>query len=339
MPVSIVDYENLIQDKLSLGLFQNLIRMNDILKLIPIVRKKSLRVTGQEWDTLPTPMFRDINEQFTDSTGKTFPVEERVAILGGSFKADRVFGDLDVALYRDPVQQQFDMYNKSINRFVTDNLFNGDIDTEPKGFNGLYKRFGLAGGFPSGSIISASGTTDSLKVLADATNAKLFFDALDTAMYEADLWGSGITGIPKGALFMNKTSFIGIQKAARLTGYSIDQIDLLGYTWHNYRGIPLVDVGLKYDRTTDIILDTYDPGDAGNDASRIYCARFSEADGDIDSPGAGGLSFLEASPYKALGPEDYNEYQRWALQWILGIVHIGDNHSAACLEDFKMAAS
>jgi len=339
MPISIVDYENLIKDPLSLGLFQNLVRMNDILKLFPVVQVPGLTVNGLEWDTLPTPMFRDINAQFTDNTGKTKPVEERLAVLGGSFKSDRLLQETKVSMYKDPVQQQFDAWNKSINRFLTDYLFNGDIDTNEKAFNGIYKRFGLAGGFPSSSKVSASGTTDSLKVLADSTNAKLFFDALDSAMYEADLWGSGVTGTPRGALFMNKTSFIGIQKAARLTGYSIDQIDLLGYTWHNYRGIPLVDVGLKYDRTTDIILDTYDPGDAGNDASRIYCVRFSAADGDVDSPGADGLSLIQLHPYKTLGPEEYAEYQRWALQWVLGLCHIGDNHSAAVLEDFKMAAS
>ncbi len=155
-------------------------------------------------------------------------------------------------------------------------------------------------------------------------------------MYEADLWGSGIDGTPKGALFMNKKTFLGFQQAARLAGYSLYTVDLLGYTWHSYMGIPLVDVGFKRDKSTEIILNTYDPGDAGNDCSRIYCVRFSPADGDIDSPGAGGLSLLQAQPYSVLGPEDYAEYQRWALQWIVGLVHIGDNHSAAVLEEFAM---
>lgn len=337
MPVSIVDYENLIKDPLSLGLFKNLVRMNPVVKLFPVVRKKSLRVTGQEWDELPVPSFRDINEQFTDSTGTTKPVEERVAIFGGSFKSDKVFEELDVPMYKDPVQQQFDSYNVSIDRFLTDYVFNGDIDTNPKAFNGIYKRFGIAGGFPSASKISASpGGGASLDVLTDATTAKKFFDFLDDAMYEADLWGSGIEGTPRGALFMNKATFKGFQKAARLAGYSIYTRDLLGYKWHTYMETPLVDVGVKYDKTTDIILNNYDPGDAGNDCSRIFCVRFSPADGDIDSPGSNGLSLLEASPYKALGPEVYNEYQRWALQWILGLVHIGDNHSAALLEHFAM---
>jgi hypothetical protein len=339
MPISVVDYEALIKDPLSLGLFRNLVRMNPIIKLFPIVQKKSLVVKGQEWDELPTASFRDINEQFTDSTGKTKPVEERQAILGGSFRSDRVFEDLGDEQYRDPVQQQFDFYNVSIDRTLTDYVFNGDIDTNAKAFNGIYKRFGISGGFPSASQVSLDSSGDALKVLADATNAKAFFDGLDDAMYEAGLWGSGIAGVPKGALFMNKSSFKGMQRAARLTGYSINQLDLLGYTWHEYMGIPLVDVGFKRDQETEIILNTYDPGDGGDDATRIYCVRFSAPDGDIDSPGADGLSLLQAAPYKVLPAEEYAEYVRWAVQWILGLVHIGDNHSAAMLEGFKMAAS
>ena len=339
MPVSINDYENLIQDEASLGLFQNLRRMNSIINLVPIVDVGSLVVSGQEWDTLPAMQWRNVNEQFTDATGKTKPVEDRLAILGGSFKVDQLFGELNQKMYRDPTEMQFDFWNKSIDRGVTHNFFNGDIDTNPKGFNGLYKRFGITGGFPSGSVISASGTTDSLKVHADATNAQKFFEKLDEAIYTAGLSGLLVDGTPRGALFMNKTSYLGFQKAAKMTGYSIDQVDLFGHTWKSYMGIPLVDVGLRYDQSTEIITDTYDPGDGGNDASRIYVCRFAAPDGDIESAGADGLALVQAHSYKVLGPEEYAEYTRWVLQWVLGICHIGDSYCCALLDDFKMAAS
>lgn len=339
MPVSIVDYENLIQDEASLGLFQNLRRMNKVINLVPITNVGRLVVSGQEWDTLPTMQWRNVNEQFTDDTGKTKPVEERLAILGGSFQVDKLFDDLNEKQYRDPTEMQFDLWNVAIDRGVTLNFFNGDIDTNPKGFNGLYKRFGLAGGFPSGHIVSASGTTDSLKVHASSTTAQQFFEKLDEAIYLAGLSGLMIDGTPKGALFLNKTSYLGFQKAAKLTGYSVDTVDLMGYTWKSYMGIPIVDVGLQRDQSTEIISDTYDPGDGGNDASRIYACRFAAPDGDIESPGASGLGLVEAHPYKVLGPEEYAEYRRWGLQWVLGICHIGDSYCCSVLEDFKMAAS
>ena len=339
MPVTIVDYEALIKDEATLGLFQNLRRMNKIINLVPITNVGRLVVTGQEWDTLPSMQFRNVNDQFSDDTGTTKPAEERLAILGGAFTVDKLWDELNDPVYRDPTEMQFDFWNKAIDRGVTYNFFNGDIDTEPKGYNGLYKRMGIDGGFPSAHLVSASGTTDSLKVHADATNAQKFFEKLDEAIYLAGLEGLMIDGTPKGALFLNKTSYLGFQKAAKMTGYSIDNLDLLGYNWKGYNGIPLVDVGTKEDRSTDIILDTYDPGDSGNDASRIYVCRFAPPDGDIESPGASGLSLVEAHTYKVLGPEEYAEYRRWAVQWVLGICHIGDSYCVSVLEDFKMAAS
>lgn len=338
MPVSIVDYESLIKDPLSLGMFQNLRRMNDILKLFPVVDVGSLVVRGEKWSTLPTHAFRSLNEDLTDSTGTTEPEEERLAIAGGMFKVDKAYQKLKTPLYRDPAQQQLDMHNKGLNRFITYNVINGDVDDDPKGFNGLYARF-ASGEFGADQVVSASGTTDSLKVLADATNARQFFDKLDRAIYAAGLFETPESNTARGALLMNKESYLGIQAAARLAGYSLYVKDLLGYTWTSYRNLPFVDVGLKSDQSTEIIGNTYDPGDSGNDSSRIFVVRFSEADGDIESPGSDGCAILQAGSYEVLGPEDHLTYEYMGIQWIMGIGHIGDDYAAALLDDFKMAAS
>src|SRR5512139_4193512 len=114
MPISLNDYENLIKDPLSLGLFRDLYRLNSIMKLFPVVQKKTLRVTGQVWADLPSVAFRAINSQFADSTGTTRPVEDVQAVLGGAFKTDKIYQDLGDQLYRDPVQQQFDMLNVAV---------------------------------------------------------------------------------------------------------------------------------------------------------------------------------------------------------------------------------
>jgi hypothetical protein len=338
MPVSIVDYESLIKDPLSLGMFQNLRRMNDILKLFPVVEVGSLVVRGEKWATLPSHAFRSLNEDFTDSTGTTEPEEERLAIAGGMFKVDKAYGKLKTPLYRDPTQQQLDMHNKGLNRFITHNMINGDVDADPKGFEGLFKRF-ASGDFAAAQVVSASGTTDSLKVLASATNAQQFFDKLDEAIYQAGLFETPESNTARGALLMNKTSFLAIQAAARLTGYSINVRDLLGYTWTSYRNLPFVDVGLKSDQSTEIIGNAYNPGDGGNDSSRILVVRFSEADGDIESPGSDGCAILQAGGYEVLGPEDHLTYEYMGIQWIMGIGHIGDEYAAAMLDDFKMADS
>ncbi len=337
MPISIVDYEALIKDPLTLGYFKNLRRMNPIINLFPVTNVGSLVVTGQEWDVLPTMQWRDVNEQFTDDTGKTKPAEERLAVLGGSFKADKLFKVLKQPMYQDPEQAQFAFWNTAIDRGLTNHVFNGDIDTNQKSFNGLYKRLKTLGEFGASAVVDCDeGGSASHDVFTDAAAAEKFFEKLDEAIYEAGLNGLLVDSQPRGALFMNKKTFLGIQRAAKMIDFSIDQIDYLGYWWKSYSGFPMVDVGLQRDQTTEIILNTYDPGDAGNDCSRIYVVRFASPDGDIDSPGADGLHLVEAQGYSILGPEQYAEYVRWVIQWVLGMCHIGDTHCAAVLENFAM---
>lgn len=338
MPVSLVDYTSLIEDEYTLGLFENLYRLSDIVKLFPVVEVGSLTVRGERWETLPTHAFRKLNDSFSDSTGTTAPVEDRLAISGGEFKVDKAYQKLNDPLLRDPVELQFDMHTKTQERWIAYNIISGDIDSDEDGFEGLYKRFS-SGDFPSSQVISASGTTDSLKVLETEASARTFFEKLDEALYMAGLRVAPETGSAPGAILMNKNSFLGFQQAAIKTNLSIYVQDLLGYSWYTYRGLPLVDVGLQRDQSTEIIGNAYDPGDGDDDSSRIFIVRFAEPDGVIESPGSDGLCIVQAGSYETLGPEEYLTYEKWGLQWILGIAHVGDDYCAALLENFKMAAS
>lgn len=338
MPVSIADYVNLIKDPMALGLFKNLVRMNNVLKLFPVANHGSLTVEGLRWGELPEHGFRKLNADFTESTGTTEPAEDSLAIFGGKFSEDEAFERFSESLYRDPVEQQFQMHLLAMDRGITLNVISGDTGTTPDGFNGFFARFS-SGDFPSSQVISASGTTDSLKVHASADNARQFFRKLDEACYAAGIWGPGEEGKAKGAILMNKASFLGIQYAAQLAGYTLYTRDVLGYHWHEWQGLPFLDVGLQRDKSTEIIGNTYDPGDGGNDSSRIVVARFSEPDGDVDSPGSDGLSIVQVGSFARLGPIAQLTSREWGLQWILGLTHIGDDYCAAMLEDFKMAAS
>ena len=333
MPITMNDYANLIQDDLALGLYKNLVRMSDVLKLFPVVEVGAFVVTGQRWSTLPTHDFRKLNASFTESTGTTEPTEDRLAIFGGKFTADEAFAQASkLKLFRDPVQQQFDMHTVAMERGLMDNVINGDIDTEPDGFNGLFKRVDTAE-FPARQRINWSDTA-SYDVLTDATHAQQFFKKLDLAMFRAGLWGATKTGGAKGALLMNSDSFLGIQDAARLAGYSLYTKDVLGYTWQTYRDVPLVDVGYKRDMSTEIILNTYNPGDAGNDCTRIYCVRFTEPDGEVESPGSDGLTLVQAGTFRRLGPVETLTAKEYGMEWILGLAHVGDDYCVSLLEEF-----
>lgn len=340
MPISLADYAGLIKDELALGLFQNLQRMNDVVKLFPMVDVGAPVVRGVQWDQLPSHGYRKLGGSYTASTGTTKPVEDTLAILGGSFSEDEALKQFTKSsLWRDPVQQQFDMHMKALDRKIAYDIINGDIDSDPDSFNGLYQRFD-SGDFPSAQIIACGQTTDTLKVLASADNAKAWFKYLDQAMYKAGLWGANrVDGGAKGALLMNETTFLGMQEAAKLTGYVVQVENVLGWNFATYKGVPMVDMGLQRDKSTEIIGSTYDPGDGGNDGTRLFCVRFAQPDGNIESPGSDGLVLTTAGGFRKLGPIETLTSWEWGVEWILGMAHVGDDYCASLLHKFKMAAS
>lgn len=339
MPISLNDYAGLLKDEMAQGIFQNMQRMNDVLKIFPVVEVGSFVVKGARWDILPTHAFRKLNASFSESTGTTEPVEDRLAIFGGKFSEDEALEQLKDKLFRDPVEQQFLMHAKANERGIMDTLINGDIASDPDSFDGLYKRLSDTKYFASAQTVSASGSTDSLKVLASAANSQQWFDKLDQAIYQAGLYGVPDASNPQGALLCNKTTYLGFQQAARKASWSLYTKDMLGYTWNMYRGLPIIDVGLKRDKSTDIIGDAYNPGDGDTDSSRVYVVRFSEPDGNIESPGSDGFTLVQAGPLRRLGPIPSLTSREWGMEWIVGAAHVGDEYCVAMLDDFKMAAS
>ena len=331
MPITIPNYVKLIDDQLIVGLYQNLLRQTDVLSFWPFTNVAGLVARGLQWNTFPTPEFRKINASFTDTTGSTKEVEESLAIYGSRFKVDKMFDKVSTGMIKDPTQQQLDMHGMAIARGFVDNLINGDVESDPDSYDGLYRRFTRADfAFPARQLIELH-ASNAYEVLTDAASAQEFIKQLMIGMKYANLTG----GNKSGAILMNENSWLGIQQAFKLAGYSTDQLDLLDQIWPGYMGVPFVDVGLKLDKSTEIILDTYDPGDSGNDATRIFIVRFGTPDGDVESPGSDGMTGTQMGPLETLGPEEYNTYWMYDLQWVHGLQHIGDDYCCVCIEHLK----
>ena len=350
MPISINDYMNLIDQPGSLGLFRNLHRLNNLLKVFPVVEVGALVVRGQQWKSLPVQGFRDLNESFTESTGKTEPVEDRLAIWGGKFSVDKAYGKLKRdPLYKDPAEQQYEMHTKSMDRGISENIFNGDIDDDPKGFEGLWKRFQV-GDFPADCVFPLSDVA-TFYPRTDQASAQYFFEVLDHAMHQIGLFNVPEVGTVQGAIFTNQAGFLGFQAAARLTGYSLYTRDLLGHTWTTYREVPIVDVGLQYDRATEIIGNEYESVGETEDSTRIYVVRFAQADTvdwnskeaqaqavrAIENPGGDGLTIVQAGMFERVDPVQALRTEEHGVEWIMGISHVGDSYCAAVLTDLSLS--
>jgi hypothetical protein len=316
MPVTITEHMKAIKDPLVVGIYKNLLRQTDVLKIWPFSNVSGLVARGFHWDELPTPAFRKLYGDYTDTTGTTKPVEEKLAIYGSKF--------------RDPTQQQIDMHTFAIARGFVDNLCNGDVDGDPDSFNGLHKRMSR---LPSRQTIHCA-SNDALDVLASADNAKTFVRKLNVGMKYANL-GPGEGN--RGAILLNENSWLGVQEAFKLAGYTLYTVDVLEMRWPAYMGIPFVDVGLKLDKSTEIILNTYNPGDDGNDSTRTFIVRFAEPDGDVESPGSDGCGGIQLSPLEVLGPEEYNKYEVYDLEWVHGLQNIGDDYCIVEIDNLKFS--
>lgn len=116
-------------------------------------------------DALPGTSFRTVNEAYVESTGVFNQRTETLRILGGDADVDRflqkttgqTIGDLRAAQTRLKVISAQSLY--------VDTFFNGDVNVDPKGFDGLRKRLVGAQVIDSTTPTSSEGFLDELDAL------------------------------------------------------------------------------------------------------------------------------------------------------------------------------
>lgn len=295
MAVNLIDYAKQSKDPLQKGFIMDLLRYSDLLNVVPFETVDGLQVSGTRWQTLPGAAFRKIGAGYTESTGNTEQVEETLVALGGDVKIDNFLtGNANVV--QDPLTTQMNMKAKAV-AFAFNNAFiNGDQGVDPDTFEGLKKR---VSNMPTRMTIwldsNANGTGTTLDVLASTTNEHKFLDAIHRARKFVD----GATHI-----LCNETSWIGLgQTARRLNLFQLIE-DALGRTWEAIGPTPFIDVGLKADKTTEIIPTNEAPN---ADSTSIYVVRMDMDDGlhgitlaghelDVYDPLTGGE--MESGPQK-----------------------------------------
>lgn len=317
------DYFKQSKDPMQKGLIADLLRYSDLMKIVPVESVKALRVSATRWQTMPSVAFRKYGAGYTESSGTTEQFTETLALLGGDVKFDRLsnIGDF----IEDPIVTQMQMKAKAMAFKFNDSLINGDHAVDADGFEGLKKR---TSNMPARQTIDLAVATDSLKVLASEANEQLFLDALHKAIKRVD----GAT-----ALLCNEDTLIGLGQVLRRIKLNTTMTDAYDHKWDTFNSVPFVDVGLKSDKATEIILNTEDPGDAGNDATSIYAVRFDTDDGvrAIDLAGGGGPNVydpLNGGEMEA-GPQKLRR-----IDWPVGLFH-KSQYTICRIKGFKMAAA
>lgn len=114
---------------------------------------------------LPGTGFRTVNEAYVESTGVVNQDTEGLVILGGEAHVDtfieRTMDSAPEILLAGQTQMKID----SLQSTFVDSMFNGDVNVNPKGFDGLRKRLIGSQVLDSGAAANSEGFLDDLDIL------------------------------------------------------------------------------------------------------------------------------------------------------------------------------
>lgn len=255
-------------------------------------------------DTLPGTGFRTVNEAYVESTGLINQRTENIVILGGDSDVDRFLVQTSQQSIGDLRATYDRMKVKSAVATYVDAFFNGDVNVNPKGFDGLRKR--LIGD----QVIDSNATT--------ATEA--FLDDLDL------LFGQVEGGTPD-AVYAPRQIIARLKSLGRkVGGAEYINSEISGKREFTWNGVPFLEAGSHWDGRAIL---PYDPTSGGD----VYAVKFASS-----IPGDAGVIGLTNGGLQAYDLGELNEKPayRTRIEFYTGLAAQG-GHAAARLRGVKTA--
>lgn len=297
MALSLAEAAKLSTTDLQRGIVETFVQESPILDRLPLMTIEGNAYAYNSEGALPGVEFRGVNEAYSESTGTVNQKSESLVILGGDADVDTFIAQTRSNLNDQRAIQETLKVKASAYKFQ-DAFFNGDVATDPKGFDGLRKRL-------IGNQVLSTGTNGMGPVLGGHD----FFDALDALIAQVPGLSAG-----NGALYANRKIIAKIASSARrLGGYEMVQEALTGKRIATYQGIALLDPG-QTAAGVDILPSTEVQGSAV-DASSIYAVKFGRDEGDKGVTGLtnGGVSVRD------LGELDSKPAYRTRIEFFCGL--------------------
>jgi len=323
MAMTLVDYFKQAKSDESLGFIADLLRAWDPASIIKWKGVSGLKVSGSRWQTLPSTAFRKMNEGYTESSGTTEEFGETLVAVGGDVKIEKLFTKAKNVI-EDPLTTQMQMKARALMFTIADAFINGNQGVNPDSFEGLKTR---VSNMPSRQTIDLYAGGDGLPIIKDSTNEHLFLDALHQAIKYVD---------GANAFFCNETVYLGLGRLLRRLGLLEVSTDAYGKVWNTFNGVPFIDVGLKGDKSTEIITNTEDPGDGGNDCTSIYAVRMDTMDG-LHGIALNGTSPEPYDPLNGGEMEGGPQFLR-RIDWAVGLYN-KSQYAIARVKGFRVAAA
>ena len=302
MAVTLADFAKVAynEGKLVLGEIADWFLMeSNILQVIPWTTNKELALQITAMQTLPTIGTRKINASFSESSGKFQQKIEGKYIFGHEIDVDTVLVKADSSQR----QTQRRMSAKAMSFKFNDMFINGLTSSDE--FKGLIYRVAdvYADGYTD-QYIDAGSATIGRGVLYDTTERHYFIDKIAKLIHV-------ISEHKPDALFMNAKLYLCFESAMRRENLLKQIEDMFGRVINTFQGIPLIDIGIKADQTTEIITNT-ETLSGGADETSVYAVKYGVNEY---------LWGLQQAPMEVtdLGEISSSPVFRDRVQWVVGL--------------------
>lgn len=252
---------------------------------------------------LPGTAFRTVNEAYVESTGVINQDTERLVILGGDADVDQFIEKTMQSSRGVLMADQVRMKLESAQATYVNTMFNGDVNVDPKGFDGLRKR-----------LIGAQ--------VIDSTapaNTEAFLDELDA------LFGQVAGGAPD-VVYGPSSAIARLKSLGRKVG-GADYVnsEITGKREFTWNGVPFIDPGKHWSGSPILGYDTANGGD-------LYAVKFANG---FNDEGVMGITNGGLQAYY-LGELQEKPAVRTRIDFYTGFVVQGGN-AAARLRGVKTA--
>lgn len=303
MAVTLAQAAAVEPDPVRRGAVETMHAVSNVFDRLPI---ESITGNAYSYDVdgvLPGTGFRTVNEGYVESTGTINQTTESLVILGGDADVDRFLEATMGSTRGSLMAQQVKMKLTSAHGTFVDSMFNGDVNVDPKGFDGLRKRL------VNGQVLDSA---------VAATNEG-FLDELD------DLFGQVHGGAPD-AVYANSRVISKLKSLGRkVGGAEYINSEITGKREFTWNGVPFLDPGEHWSGRPIL------PVHATN-GSDMYAVKFATSFNDV---GVMGISNGGLQAY-SLGELQEKPAYRTRIDFYCGVVAQGGK-AAARLRGVKIA--
>jgi len=268
MAWNLAELSKIENDPLRKSVIDGLLLESNLLEVIPWETIGKLATTVVRYKDLPSYGYRKINEAFAESTGHFEQKVENVSLGGLDI-------DTDIAIARaqntiaDARAIQQAMALKSAAYHFNWKFISGNPNSDPEEFKGLRLRVDDINdeGFTDQKIVCNS---TSVGILNSATTIHAFLNDVDKLIYAID-------GHNPDFLLMNRKMLLALRASLRQEKLLNNSQDMFGRVIDMYGSTRLIDIGVRADQTTEIILNTETAAGAasgGTECTSIYAVKF-----------------------------------------------------------------